>query len=55
MRNRYLSHLLEEHGHNDEDTWGRIATNEGSVANLEFLSDDEKAVFRTAFELDQRC
>ena len=54
VRNRYLSHLLEEHGHNDEDTWGRIATNEGSVANLEFLSDDEKAVFRTAFELDQR-
>ena len=54
VRNRYLSHLLEEHGHNDEDTWGRIATNEGSVANLEFLSNDEKAVFRTAFELDQR-
>ena len=54
VRNRYLARLLEEHGHNDEDTWGRIATNEGSVAGLEFLNEDEKAVFRTAFELDQR-
>ena len=54
VRNRYLAELLAEHGHNDEETWGRIATNEGSVAGLEFLNEDEKALFRTAFELDQR-
>ena len=54
VRNRYLAELLAEHEHNDEETWGRIATNEGSVAGLEFLNEDEKALFRTAFELDQR-
>ena len=28
--------------------------NQGSVQHLEFLSDDEKSIFKTAFELDQR-
>ena len=39
---------------NDEDTWNAIVQNEGSVQQLDFLSDDEKMVFKTAFELDQR-
>ncbi len=34
--------------------WSSITTNEGSVQHLDFLSDDEKAVFKTAFEIDQR-
>ena len=34
--------------------WSSITVNEGSVQHLDFLSDDEKAVFKTAFELDQR-
>ncbi|WP_282607142.1 ribonucleoside-diphosphate reductase subunit alpha [Pelagibius sp. Alg239-R121] len=54
VRNKYLEELLEEKGHNDEDTWTSITLNEGSVQHLEFLSDDEKDVFKTAFELDQR-
>lgn len=54
VRNKYLEELLEEKGHNDEDTWTSITLNEGSVQHLDFLSDDEKDVYKTAFELDQR-
>ncbi len=54
VRNRQLEALLEEKGRNDEDVWAEIMTAEGSVQHLDFLRDDEKAVFRTAFEIDQR-
>lgn len=54
VRNKYLERLLEEKGMNTEDTWSSITTNEGSVQHLDFLSDDEKDVFKTAFEIDQR-
>lgn len=54
VRNKCLEELLEEKGHNDEDTWTSITLNEGSVQHLDFLSDDERDVFKTAFELDQR-
>lgn len=33
--------------------WSAIARNEGSIQNLDFFSDDEKAVFKTAAEIDQ--
>ncbi|MGO1121017.1 ribonucleoside-diphosphate reductase subunit alpha [Rhodovibrionaceae bacterium A322] len=54
VRNKHLEKLLEEKGYNDEETWTSITVNEGSVQHLDFLSDDEKDVFKTAFELDQR-
>jgi len=54
VRNKYLKALLAEKGRDDDDTWSSITTNEGSVRHLDFLSDDEKAVFQTAFEIDQR-
>ena len=54
VRNKYLKALLAEHGKDTDDVWSSITTNEGSVQHLEFLNDDEKAVFKTAFELDQR-
>lgn len=54
VRNKYLKALLEEKGHDNPDIWSSITTNEGSVQHLDFLSDHEKAVFKTAFELDQR-
>jgi ribonucleoside-diphosphate reductase alpha chain len=37
-----------------EDIWSSITVNEGSVQHLDFLTPDEKDVFKTAFELDQR-
>jgi ribonucleoside-diphosphate reductase alpha chain len=54
VRNKYLVKLLEEKGKNIDEVWSSITTNEGSVQHLDFLSDDEKDVFKTAFEIDQR-
>lgn len=54
VRNKCLENLLAAKGKNDEDTWTSIITNEGSVQHLDFLTQDEKDVFKTAFELDQR-
>jgi ribonucleoside-diphosphate reductase alpha chain len=54
VRNKYLAVVLEKYGRNDDDTWSGITTREGSVQHLDFLSEHEKLVFKTAFELDQR-
>ncbi|MFN3626924.1 MAG: ribonucleoside-diphosphate reductase subunit alpha, partial [Parvibaculum sp.] len=54
VRNRHLTKLLEQKGRNDDDTWSSIVTSGGSVQHLDFLTDEEKDVFKTAFELDQR-
>jgi len=53
VRNRYLEEILESHGKNDDETWSTITTNQGSVSHLDFLTDLEKDVFKTAFELNQ--
>ncbi len=54
VRNKYLEKILEKHGKNNEEVWSSITTNQGSVSHLDFLSKEEKDVFKTAFELDQR-
>ena len=54
VRNRYLQKLLEKHGKNDDTTWSTITTNQGSISHLDFLTNHEKDVFKTAFELDQK-
>ena len=54
VRNRHLQQLLASKGMDREDIWSRITLNKGSVQNLDFLTEQEKAVYRTAFELDQR-
>ena len=54
VRNKYLRKLLEKHGKDTDETWSTITTNQGSVSHLDFLTQEEKDVFKTAFELDQR-
>jgi ribonucleoside-diphosphate reductase alpha chain len=54
VRNRYLQRLLAERGQDNDDVWSSITRTSGSVQHLEFLTEQEKAVFKTAFELDQR-
>ena len=54
VRNPYLRQILAEKDKDDDETWSSITTHEGSVQHLDFLNEDEKAVFRTAFEIDQR-
>lgn len=54
VRNKNLKKVLKQHGRDDDDTWSSITTHEGSVQHLDFLSSEEKDVFKTAYELDQR-
>lgn len=54
VRNSYLEKLLEEKGMNTEAVWDQILADQGSVQHLDFLSQDEKDVYKTSFELDQR-
>ncbi|GBQ39133.1 ribonucleotide-diphosphate reductase subunit alpha [Komagataeibacter europaeus LMG 18890] len=54
VRNRHLDRLLTEKGQNTNEVWSSITLNKGSVQHLDFLTQQEKDVFKTAFELDQR-
>ncbi len=54
VRNRHLQKLLEAKGYDNEDVWSSITLSQGSVQHLDFLSEQERAVYKTAFELDQR-
>ncbi len=54
VKNPYLAALLDRKGMNTDAVWGQILENEGSVQGLDGLTADEKDVFKTAFELDQR-
>ncbi len=54
VRNKNLVQLLESKGMNTEKVWSSIATHEGSVLQLDCLTQEEKDVFKTAQEIDQR-
>ncbi len=54
VRNRHLQKLLEARGQDTDDVWSSITLSKGSVQHLDFLTEQEKAVYKTAFELDQR-
>ena len=54
VRNIELEKLLERKGQNSDEIWSSITVHEGSVQHLDFLDEHEKAVFKTAFEIDQR-
>ena len=55
-KNRFLEALLKTKADEDkqQDIWSSIIANDGSVAHLDILTDDEKEVFKTAMEIDQR-
>lgn len=52
--NPSLIKLLKEKGIYDDEIVTRIALNGGSVQDLDELSDHEKNVFKTAFEINQK-
>lgn len=54
VKNKHLIKLLQEKKQDTEETWTSIMTHEGSIQHLDFLTQHEKDVFKTAFELDQR-
>ena len=54
VKNVALQKLLAEKGADTEETWASILEHEGSVQHLDCLEQDEKDIFKTAFEIDQR-
>jgi len=53
VKNVYLTQLLRDKGHDNASTWTSIITKKGSVQHLPFLNEGEKAIYKTAAELDQ--
>ena len=53
IKNPVLKKLLAELGKDDKQTWDSIKKNDGSVQHLDFLSDEQKDVFRTFAEINQ--
>lgn len=56
-KNKFLDKLLREKIKDEEelkDIWSSIIANDGSVQHLTILDDNEKAVFKTSMEIDQR-
>ncbi len=53
IKNPFLVELLEEKGKNTTDVWHSIRDRDGSVQHLEFLTENEKNVFKTYPEIDQ--
>jgi ribonucleoside-diphosphate reductase alpha chain len=57
VKNKYLQDYFELVSDDEvwiEEQWKSVILNEGSVQHLEWMSDWDKEVFKTAFELDQR-
>jgi len=54
VKNKHLEKLLEKKGLNNDDIWTSIIAQRGSVAHVEGLSENEKDIFKTAIEIDQR-
>ena len=54
VKNKYLEALLDSKGLNNEKVWQSILENDGSITHIKELKENEKAVFKTAFEIDQR-
>jgi len=53
MKNKFLEEVLDKYGQNIDSTWTSIITNKGSCQHLEFLSEEEREVFKTAVEINQ--
>lgn len=53
IKNKYLEALLEHKGLNTSEIWESIMKNHGSVLHLTDLNNEEKAVFKTAREINQ--
>ena len=58
-KNKHLDVVLKSKVEEDssldyDEIWSSIIANDGSVQHLDFLSDNEKDVYKTAMEIDQR-
>jgi len=53
QKNKFLEEVLEQYSQNTDNTWSSIIANKGSVQHLDFLTEDEREVFKTAVEINQ--
>ena len=53
IKNPILKELLSEMGKDTKEVWNSIKQNDGSVQHLDFLTDEQKDVFRTFAEINQ--
>jgi len=51
FKNPYLESVLKSHNKNDVETWQSIKDSDGSCQHLKFLTDNERAVFKTLYEI----
>lgn len=54
VKNRFLERVLESKAANTTEVWKTIIAAKGSVQHLDILTDEEKSVFRTAYEMNMR-
>lgn len=54
FKNPYLKALLKTKGKDDDDTWKAVLIKGGSVQHLDFLTQEEKDVFKTFGEISQK-
>ena len=54
VKNPYLQKLLSEKSKDSTNVWNSILEKGGSVQHLDFLTSEEKAIYKTSFEIDQR-
>ena len=54
VKNEYLQKLLASKSKDSTNVWNSILEMGGSIQHLDFLSPDEKALYKTSFEIDQR-
>lgn len=53
IKNPHLDALLDKYSVDKDKVWSSILNNQGSVAHLDFLTEYEKEVFKTAYEIEQ--
>jgi ribonucleoside-diphosphate reductase alpha chain len=54
VKNPHLQQLLNAKSKDSDKVWNSILEQGGSVAHLDFLTQEEKDVYKTSFEIDQR-
>lgn len=54
VKNIYLEKLLEEKGFNTQEVWTDIISNKGSIQHMDIFTQEEKDVYKTSIELNQK-
>ena len=58
-KNKFLDRIIQKEAEShdagwSDDVWSSIIANDGSVQHLDWMSEEDKEVFKTSMEIDQR-